>query len=82
VADAVVADRSGQVCPTSDWFPGSDDEQVGVGAEAHQNIADISLRELKHRPMGGAGVVEDAMYSSPNTARRSPASVRVAAFPI
>jgi hypothetical protein len=60
-----VADRSSQVRAAADRFTGSDDQQVGIGAEAHQDVADVSLGELEYRPLLGAGVVEDPMYSSP-----------------
>ena len=50
VADAVVADRSGEVVAASDRFTGPDDQQVGVGTEAHQDIADVSLGELETTP--------------------------------
>jgi hypothetical protein len=49
----------------SDWFAGPHNEHVGQGAEAHQDIADVSLGELEHRPGCRVGVVEDALYPSP-----------------
>jgi hypothetical protein len=64
VADAVVADRSGEVVAPPDRFTGADDQQVCVSTEAHQDIADVSLGELE-RPQWDAAVVEYAMYSSP-----------------
>ena len=52
VADAVVADRSGEVAAPTDRFPGSDDQQVSMGAKAHQDIAHVSLSEPEHRSLG------------------------------
>ena len=65
MADAVVANRSCQVGATADRLTGSDDQQFGIRAEAHQDITDVSLSELEPRPLRRVGAVEYTMHSSP-----------------
>jgi hypothetical protein len=65
MADAVVADGAGKIRAAPDRFTGPDDKQVGGGAEARQDIADVSLSEPEQRLLGGAVVVEHAINSSP-----------------
>ena len=42
-----------------------DNQQGGLGAEAHQDIAHVPLSEAECRALRGVGVTEHAIHSSP-----------------
>jgi hypothetical protein len=48
-----------------DRFAGPYDEQVGVDAEAHQDLTHVTLGELENRAVRRVHFVEYATHSSP-----------------